>query len=318
MIDNLINIINQVENIIPNILVPDNLYQHEHEYAHAHEHEHEYEYEHEHDDEHSHAHDDEHSHEHDDEHSHTHEHDVDEDEHDHVHEDEHEPILRFVSNVELENQIEDKYTEIMNWTYENMTNINDEIIKFIDVCYLKNLQYDDEPIDTIRYTIRTVFEEGLQYEIQNLASGIFGYSMVGINYVFNENFEILNEILKSEIKRLIRRSYSFQIFRQLILGSGGVGGNGLGFQPMEDIKLVVTKEELDKIPKKVYKDIDLDTRNKHDKCPICQEEYRENDTVRILPCEHIFHNDCVDNWLLEHSHKCPCCRQTSANYIPKI
>jgi hypothetical protein len=202
----------------------------------------------------------------------------------------------------------------MNWTYENMMNIDDNIIKFIDLCYLKNLQYDDEPIDIIIYTIRTVFEEGLEYELKNLAAGIFGYSMLGINYVFNENFDMLNEILKSELKRLLRRGFSFTFFTQLLMN----GGLGLGLQPMEDVKLVVTKEELDKIPTQIYKNIGEEIKISHDKCPICQEEYRDNDNIRLLQCEHIFHTDCVDNWLLQHSHKCPCCRQNTAKYIPKI
>jgi len=213
------------------------------------------------------------------------------------------------SNIETNSEIDNNHAEIMNYAYENMMNLDDDIIKLIDFCYLKNLQYDDEPIDTIRYTIRTVFHEGSAYELKKLVSNIFCYSMTGINLVFNENFDLLNEILNSEIKRLLRRSMTIQVFSQMF---------STGFQQMEDIKLVVTEEELEKIPTCVYKDLSIDIQKINEKCAICQEEYRENDNVRILECKHAFHNDCVDNWLTGHSHKCPCCRKPSANYKPKL
>ncbi|XP_029787448.1 E3 ubiquitin-protein ligase RLIM-like, partial [Suricata suricatta] len=42
-------------------------------------------------------------------------------------------------------------------------------------------------------------------------------------------------------------------------------------------------------------------------CAICITEYTEGNRVRILPCTHQFHVDCVDRWLSENS-TCPICR----------
>jgi hypothetical protein len=124
----------------------------------------------------------------------------------------HDNFLNLLSNnQEINNIIDEKYNEIISYAYDNMMNINDEIIKFIDYCYLKNLQYDDEPIDTIRYTIRTIFDEGVLYEIKQLSSNIFAYSMIGINMLFDENFALINDILNEEIKRLLRRSYGLRM-----------------------------------------------------------------------------------------------------------
>ena len=223
-------------------------------------------------------------------------------------------IISFPINEQILNDmIENKHNEIMNWSYSNMTNVEDDVIKFIDICYLKNLQYDDEPIATLRYTIRTVFGEGLQYELKNLVSNIFSYGMIGINYLFNENFDILNELLSSELKRLLRRGMIVNMLSQMF-----ISGVGDGFSPMEDVKLILTQEELDKIPKNLYKDLSLEFKNKNTNCPVCREEYRDNDEVRTLKCNHIFHTDCIDNWLTKHSHKCPCCRQESGTYKPNI
>ncbi|KAH9171176.1 hypothetical protein EDB89DRAFT_2071081 [Lactarius sanguifluus] len=45
-------------------------------------------------------------------------------------------------------------------------------------------------------------------------------------------------------------------------------------------------------------------------CPICIVDFDDGDDVRVLPCEgkHVFHQACVDPWLLELSSSCPICR----------
>lgn len=45
-------------------------------------------------------------------------------------------------------------------------------------------------------------------------------------------------------------------------------------------------------------------------CPICILDFEDGDDIRVLPCEghHIFHQACVDPWLLELSSSCPICR----------
>lgn len=42
-------------------------------------------------------------------------------------------------------------------------------------------------------------------------------------------------------------------------------------------------------------------------CVICLESYGAGQVVRILPCQHVFHQCCVDHWLLLR-HTCPICK----------
>jgi hypothetical protein len=42
-----------------------------------------------------------------------------------------------------------------------------------------------------------------------------------------------------------------------------------------------------------------------EECPICTETFHRTDTVRILPCDHIYHQRCIDPWLLRFSCTCP-------------
>ncbi|KAK0663690.1 E3 ubiquitin-protein ligase RNF13 [Lasiodiplodia hormozganensis] len=43
-------------------------------------------------------------------------------------------------------------------------------------------------------------------------------------------------------------------------------------------------------------------------CTICTEEFEPGQDVRVLPCNHKFHPECIDPWLLNVSGTCPLCR----------
>ncbi|KAF8539706.1 hypothetical protein BDD12DRAFT_78808 [Trichophaea hybrida] len=40
-------------------------------------------------------------------------------------------------------------------------------------------------------------------------------------------------------------------------------------------------------------------------CPVCLEDFEQGQEVRVLPCQHNFHPDCIDPWLLNVSGSCP-------------
>ncbi|GAU32495.1 hypothetical protein TSUD_317020 [Trifolium subterraneum] len=49
-------------------------------------------------------------------------------------------------------------------------------------------------------------------------------------------------------------------------------------------------------------------------CAVCLNEFQDDETLRLIPnCCHVFHPECIDAWLVNHS-TCPVCR---ANLIPK-
>ena len=52
---------------------------------------------------------------------------------------------------------------------------------------------------------------------------------------------------------------------------------------------------------------DVDIKSQNNKCIICQEDYKTNNSSRILKCMHYFHQECIDKWF-ENKDTCPICR----------
>lgn len=47
-------------------------------------------------------------------------------------------------------------------------------------------------------------------------------------------------------------------------------------------------------------------------CPVCLCAFQNNDIIKILPCKHFFHKDCIDPWFLKEA-TCPVCKQSLAS-----
>lgn len=51
-----------------------------------------------------------------------------------------------------------------------------------------------------------------------------------------------------------------------------------------------------------------------DNCAVCLEPFNNNQCLRVLPCRHEYHRDCVDPWLLQQ-HTCPLCKRSILNSV---
>ena len=60
-----------------------------------------------------------------------------------------------------------------------------------------------------------------------------------------------------------------------------------------------------------------------DECVLCIEPYVNGDTLRLLPCNHYYHQCCIDQWLIvgqhnSHHRACPLCKADPIPQVAKI
>lgn len=130
-------------------------------------------------------------------------------------------------------------------------------------------------------------EDGVQSEI--------GISNVGI----------MDDRLQTELETIgVRPLMSFLQLRF-------IGGNA----QQRDVTLPVTKETFQNIPEVSFADIKKYISTEiSEKCSICMDKFNQTDLIKILPCKHYFHKNCVAEWLTKYNHICPLCRQSSGEH----
>jgi len=55
----------------------------------------------------------------------------------------------------------------------------------------------------------------------------------------------------------------------------------------------------------------------NDRCNICLSQIKSGETIRILECNHNFHSECLDKWLIEND-TCPNCRTIISDNIDNL
>ncbi|XP_020390131.1 RING finger protein 11a [Rhincodon typus] len=76
----------------------------------------------------------------------------------------------------------------------------------------------------------------------------------------------------------------------------------------EQIRIAQRLGLIQHLPKGSF-DFGKETHNKKIKeCVICMMDFVYGDPIRFLPCMHIYHVDCIDEWLMR-SFTCPSCME---------
>ncbi len=53
-------------------------------------------------------------------------------------------------------------------------------------------------------------------------------------------------------------------------------------------------------------------------CAVCLEEFEAGEKVRVLPCGHKFHGDCLVPWLTERHASCPLCKMDVLKHVKEL
>jgi hypothetical protein len=112
------------------------------------------------------------------------------------------------------------------------------------------------------------------------------------------------------------------MLRQRMIIRGGSRGEGFGDRDMHGLGFEQLLERfpspdrpvdtriLNRLPEHIFRG--GEPGKTPDACSICLETFRDLETLRTLPCCHLFHKGCVDSWLAQ-SHTCPICKYNINN-----
>jgi hypothetical protein len=85
--------------------------------------------------------------------------------------------------------------------------------------------------------------------------------------------------------------------------------NGLNSFLNKKVNVVIDKNVLKKFRNRQYKFLSDKIKELNKTCTICLDDYEETSKVKVLPCEHGFHSECITKWLTSENYKCPVCRK---------
>lgn len=141
--------------------------------------------------------------------------------------------------------------------------------------------------------------------------------------IFDRIDDIILETGHGNIRftRMIVNSGRF--LRNRNVGTSGTSPPSSSSSPLqrprfEDVKVILQKKELDRHMLRKYKDLSKETKENNPSCTVCMEDFEEDGVVRKMVCQHVFHQECIDKWLLEYSYKCPMCRSECGKYQPRM
>lgn len=197
-----------------------------------------------------------------------------------------------------------KINIIYNYTLEQSQNELNEQIEKESLENRKNLYFSNPNNNTDNGLINTSLNSQNNFVIFN---------------EFQERIRILNSLLAHR-RRLIRINnhlnnihinnfgdednfvnFNFNFFNRDI--EENINNNNIHDEALENLPVF-------KIDAK-FMEVSQKEENKNEqfqKCIICMEKYEVNDEVKTLPCFHIFHKDCIDQWFKAGNDSCPICK----------
>jgi hypothetical protein len=110
-----------------------------------------------------------------------------------------------------------------------------------------------------------------------------------------EDDSLLHQSVQIDMQTSVEDLYNLLTFLQNVM-------NGINPQ-MDDVVVTTDEKSLDKIKTlKITKDM-------NERCTICMDDMKEGEEYYNLTCKHIFHIDCIKEYLLNYNHMCPLCKK---------
>jgi hypothetical protein len=170
--------------------------------------------------------------------------------------------------------------------FNDVININQQIINRI-YSIRRYLEMNDDRINSIYRQQNNIYRQNRD----NLQS----------NDIFTNFFNNTSNIQSNIQSNLFGSNLMTNLFSMLLEGVD-----------LQDVKVTLTQEQFNKLFTQIINDDNKDEyANKE--CNICMDEYKIGDNIVKLACNHIFHKDCIKNWLCNERVTCPVCRKDIRN-----
>ena len=209
-------------------------------------------------------------------------------------------------------KIEDSFPKDNNIKKDNENNLEN-----LDRLLALQMQMEMEKEYKNEKTIREHNDSNIDIQINNYPKRlkVNNKNYNDNNSPFKHNFDILNQF--NFIGPNIRNNYPQKINRYRPI-SGNRERNLMAINKIDNmtyeellelekkmgkVSQGLTKEQIDQLLFEVYSE----NNNKEDNiCTICKNNFENGEKIRRLGCNHIFHMECIDPWLLEKK-TCPVC-----------
>jgi hypothetical protein len=103
---------------------------------------------------------------------------------------------------------------------------------------------------------------------------------------------------------------------RIVLFAGGQGARNLAIRVIRNNLL--TRDQVLSLEEEEFFQATNDQGQDNEEsccCAICLDEFENNEKVRVLPCKHRFHQDCLVPWLTERHSSCPLCKFDVMQYV---
>jgi len=151
-------------------------------------------------------------------------------------------------------------------------------------------------------------------------ANVLNYFTTNLNNMNANNIANFQLIYTSPVQRIIS-PLNFTFYTDMITFNEPINTIEQNSDPRivthENGKESLSQESLDaNTTVETFSILDPSIKEKYDSCPICFDDFKDENIVRKIQCTHIFHKDCIDPWLLNENYKCPVCRKNTLSDKP--
>ena len=191
------------------------------------------------------------------------------------------------------------YNKVLEDLKNQASLIRVQILKKDDAIkkYEKKYEQQDQIIKDLEFILNDLKRNEKYIDLNNYASmkdrnDDFIDDDIAFNEALQEEFAI--QAVNQQIIDELCPNPDAMTYEQLLQLEDNVGNVSKGLNAQQFESLPITKYNKEKY-------------SENFQCIICMEEFNEREKVKLLPCGHIFHPNCIKEWLMKQK-SCPFCK----------